>query len=154
MTDSRSRKYWKRVYAAEDRLDALAADAPDEEVAEALADYYVASGLAVSRRKTIHFSILHDARGHTRQAPHDWAPPPPPPLAYDWTHKNSIGISTTDEERARPWAIAAMLKGYVVFYQSAKACGGGSSRGTIADWRERQTERCAHARGVGRRAKN
>jgi hypothetical protein len=69
----------------------------------------------------------------------------PCPLSYDWHETNVLGISTDDRERARQWIIEAQARGYAVLRCWSGKDGGGSGKGTIAEWR-RQRERRTAAR--------
>jgi hypothetical protein len=101
----------------------------DQELAQAIADHYVANCLAVGRK--IKLEIEHDVRRRSTQGPC--------PLPYDWSRKNIVGISTTDPEYAVAWAVGAMLMGYAVFYMFSPGFGFG--KGTLANYREGLRER-------------
>ena len=109
----------KREEAALERMDRLSTDASDLEIAEAMAEYYI----AVANRRRIRLSIFHDVRKRTTE--------PPCPVEYDWQHKNTVGITTADEGRARDWAIRAMILGYAVFCRYGGAGYFTGSRGSI-----------------------
>ena len=130
----------RRANAAEDALEALAADTSDLEIAQAVADYLLAA------RPPHHLSIVHDVRPSTpkrvaRARKHfpDYQGQPygPCPPHYDWRHKNTAGISTRDESVARQWIIDAMLLGYGVYRRFTKKSGEGG-QGSIAAIRSRK----------------
>lgn len=64
----------------------------------------------------------------------------PSPVPYDWRHKNTIGITTKDRERARRWIIDAMLTGYGVVRLSSRH-GAGGGNGSIEQIRKRKLAR-------------
>jgi hypothetical protein len=113
---------------AEDRLSALSPSVPDAEVAEALAVYCVASAELLGTRQ-IHLQIFHDVGRRSKQGPC--------PLAFDWSYKNVVGISTDDRDRALRWATEAALKGYGISFLLGRK-GAGFSRGSIRSWREQR----------------
>jgi len=121
-----------REIAAIERIAKLGVNASDLEIAEAMAEYYV-SVLPYARAKArgrVSLSIHHDVSARSLD--------PPCPVEYDWHDKNTVGIITTDEARAKDWAIRAMLLGYAVFYKfRPRKGGGGGSQGSIQDWRNR-----------------
>jgi len=128
---------------AENALDDLNPDTDDRLIAEHIADCLLA--LFVARQR--------------RLGPCDDVQPPsdnerayalridlrqrrgPCPLPYDWHQTNFVGISTDDHARAKEWIIEAQMRGYAVFRTWHTKDGGGSGKGTIADWRSRQHER-------------
>jgi len=95
----------------------------DLKLALAFADHYIASAYG----RKIHLSIFHDMRKLSTEGPC--------PLPYDWQHKNVVGISTTDAERARDWCVKALLLGYSVARSFRRGCGGGGN-GSLAFWRD------------------
>jgi hypothetical protein len=129
----------RRANAAEDVLEAMAADASDMEIAQAVADYLLA------KRPPHHLSIMHDVRPSTpkriarlrKDFPNFQGQPHGPcPLHYDWHRKNMVGISTRDESVARQWIIDAMLLGYGVYRHIVKHSWGGG-QGSITAIRSR-----------------
>jgi hypothetical protein len=152
---------------AEQKLDALLPDASDGEIASALAEYYVSKRWMMHGTK-IRLSILSDSptpKGSLKFA-HKYNPVLHAQmvqdneacqrqlslinrLGFDWQRKNVYGITTDDDERARDWAVAAMLAGFAVFYAFNQHSGGGS-KGTIADWRKRQADILKTGRGERR----
>jgi hypothetical protein len=104
-------------------------DTGDRELAEAIADHYVANCLRVKRK--IVLQIAHDVRKRSDEGPC--------PLPYDYSRKNVVGIRTSDPEYAVAWAVGAMLMGYAVFYMPSP--GWGFGKGTLAEYRERLRER-------------
>ena len=104
----------RRSNAAEDALEALTSDATDMEIAQAVAEHLLAN------RPPHHLSIFHDVRPSTpkrvarirKDFPnYQGEQHGPCPLHYDWSYKNSVGISTRDKSVARQWIIDAMLLG-------------------------------------------
>lgn len=115
---------WRNIYSMVDPA------AGDLGIATATANY-------ILQEHPRHFFIFHDMRTKARggSGPGFGQPCPVP---YDWQRKNIIGISTDDRARAHAWIVAAMLKGYEVFYSSNKRNGG--SPGSIEHVRERVRE--------------
>jgi hypothetical protein len=127
---------------AESVLDALGPDTDDRLIAEQIAECLLA---------------LPFTRKHQSGMSHDVQPPGderayelrvdllqrrgPCPLPYDWHQANLVGISTDDSERAKQWVVEAQLRGYAVLRCWSRKDGGGSGKGTIADWRQHQRER-------------
>jgi hypothetical protein len=65
----------------------------------------------------------------------------PCPIEFDWQGEDAVGIKTRDKERARSWAIEALLLGYSVFRQAQGPRGTGWGWGSIAQVRERRRAR-------------
>jgi hypothetical protein len=140
---------WAR---ADDAFWALDPDAPDAEIAEAIAECLVTTTGA-----PYILAVFHDVRPGTpkRIARLEKFVPGctagerfgPCPVRYDWSRKNLVGVKTRDREVAKRWAIEATLLGYSVFYQFGTISGSGFAKGTIAEVRERVRERQAWARG-------
>ena len=132
--------------AADDAMASVDPDASDETIAGIVADYLLTTLLLP---RGCHLSVIHDVRPRElaklvrmRQRNPDCYWPDhvgPCPLPYDWSYKNTVGISTRDRDRARRWIIDATLAGYCVFRNSRRGgCGGG--QGSLADIRKRRRE--------------
>ena len=131
------------IRAAEDALQEVNPDASDEAIAEILADYLTTP----LGSRTFHLSIFHDVRpsslarmkrlrkydpgygSHQRISPC--------PLPYDWSRKNTVGVSTRDRDRAQQWIIEATLAGYAVFRGFSRQ-GGGFGQGSLENIRARR----------------
>ena len=140
MKEHERRERYAAENAAYDAMDAMDPDASDEIIAGLVADYLVTQ---LPNSRTCHLSVLHDMRPSAlrnleriRKYNPDYDPGPvgPFPLPYDWTYKNVVGVSTRDRDRARQWAIDAMLAGYSVF-RSFGRHGSAGGRGTLAQIR-------------------
>lgn len=121
-------------------------NASDEAIADIVANYLLSR---FSTRSFFHLSIFHDVRPSTavrlarvqKRNPHYAVEPPGPcPLAYDWSYKNMVGISTRDCAHAREWIIAATLAGYGVF-RSPRRNDSGIGAGSLTDIRKRAADR-------------
>ena len=137
MGDVRRRQACEREDAAFQRMDRLSVDASDLEIAEAMAEYYLTAypDTKAHYKGRISLSKLHDVRLRSTA--------PPCPIEYDWRRKNTVGITTTDEGRARDWAIRAMLLGYAVFCcwgSRGNRWGFAGSQGSIEAWRKHERE--------------
>jgi hypothetical protein len=128
-------------------FDALTADATDDAIAAAAADYLL---VQYNEKKTFHLAIFHDEgpRAAARVAKlKEKIPSYEPqirvgrcPMPHDWKNKGMLGISTKDVERARQWIIDAMMYQYAVYLCTSRN-GGGGGPGTIKTIRKRLSER-------------
>jgi hypothetical protein len=128
--------------AAETAYEAINPDDSDETIAAIVADWLTTR----TSQPPYRLGIFHDVRPSAErnfERSKKYFPDRKPyqpygrcPLEFDWQRKNTVGINTLDRERARQWAIDAMLLGYAVFKYWGLRSGGGSS-GSLAEVRER-----------------
>lgn len=114
-------------------LDAINPDDSDQTIAAAIAEVLTTKDYQPPYR----LGIFHDVRSSTAKHVERIRKYDPDyqhyerygsiPLEFDWQIKNTLGIRTLDRERARQWAITALLYGYDVFSYLGGIGGGGNS---------------------------
>jgi hypothetical protein len=127
-------------WEAEWHFFGLDASASDLEVAEAMAEWYIASSWEAGF-KELNFWV-HAKPGETLPVDGE--------VGRSWS-----GITTGDEEEGKEWVVKAMLAGKRVYF-SRRRRGGGYTHGSIADWRREKVpskpfgEVLARQKGDGR----